>query len=169
MASVTHNKKKVSLDGDLPTLGKEAPDFTYVTKDWKEVSLFDVEADVKVIVAVPSVDTSVCAMETRKFNELMSSRKGVHTLVISKDLPPALGRFCGAEGIENVHAVSDFRYSDFGQEFGVEMIDGVLKNLLARSVFVLDSRNILRYMELVPDIAQEPNYDAVIKAVDKLL
>ncbi|MFN0202992.1 MAG: thiol peroxidase [Bacteroidia bacterium] len=169
MSNVTFKGKSVSLSGDMPDLGQDAPDFTFVNQKWEEVSLYDIDSDVKVILSIPSVDTGICAMETRKFNELMAAKDNVQTVVISKDLPTALSRFCASEGIENVQVGSDFRYNDFSEEFGLAMENGGLKGLLARAAFVLDKKNKIRYVELVPEIAQEPKYDAILAAVDKLL
>jgi thiol peroxidase len=107
-------------------------------------------------------------LETKKFNEAMSKMDNVVCLAITKDLPFALKRFCGAEGIENLKVVSDFRYGDFATEYNVEMVNSPLKNLLARAVFVLDKENKIRYIELVEDITYEPDYDKALAALAKL-
>lgn len=159
----------VNLLNKIPEVGKKAFDFTFVKTDLTEGSLYDLEEKVKVILSVPSLDTGVCQIETKKFNEKLSALDGVMGIVISKDLPFAMKRFCETEGIKNVFSGSDYRYQDFGQEFNVEMIDGPMKGLLARAVFVLDKENTIKYAELVPEITQEPDYDKAIEAVKSLL
>lgn len=154
---------------DITEVGMVAEDVTLVAKDLNEVSLYDIEEKVKVLISVPSLDTGVCQAETRKFNEELGKRKNVKGIIVSKDLPFASKRFCEAEGIQNVEAYSDYRYSDFGKEFGVEMVDGALKGLLARVVFVLNQENKIVHVEAAEDILKEPNYDAVLEAVDKLI
>lgn len=169
MDSVTLKGQQVMILEEFPAVGTKAEDVYYVKANLDEESLYDIDSKVKVLLAVPSLDTGVCQAETRKFNAELGKRKGVTGLVISKDLPFASKRFCEAEGIENIITGSDYRYGDFGKEFGVEMIEGALKGLLARSVFVLDEENTIRYAELVPEILDEPNYEAALKAVDELL
>ena len=158
----------VLLKGYIPEIGEIAPDFTYVQSDMVEKSLYDLEGLNKIILSMPSVDTGICALETKKFNEAVSKLENTVCLAITKDLPFALKRFCGAEGIENLKAVSDFRYSDFANEYNLEMVNSPLKNLLARAVFVLDKNNKITYIELVEDIVYEPNYDKALEAVAKL-
>ena len=158
----------VLLKGYIPEVGEVAPDFTFVQADMNEKSLYDFEGLNKIILSMPSVDTGICAMETKKFNEAVGKLDNVVCLAITKDLPFALKRFCGAEGIENVKAVSDFRYGDFANELNVEMVNSPLKTLLARAVFVLDKENRIQYVELVEDITYEPNYDKALEALSKL-
>ncbi|MFT6027055.1 MAG: thiol peroxidase [Bacteroidia bacterium] len=158
----------VLLKGYIPELGEIAPDFTYVQADMVEKSLYDLEGLNKIILSMPSLDTGICALETKKFNEAVAKLDNTICIAISKDLPFALKRFCAAEGIENVKAVSDFRYSDFANEYNVEMVNSPLKNLLARAVFVLDKKNKITYIELVEDIVHEPNYEKALEAVAKL-
>lgn len=159
---------RVLLKGFIPEVGEIVPDFTFVKSDMNELSLYDMKESNKVIISIPSVDTGICAMETKKFNEEIGKRKDAVCIAISKDLPFALKRFCGAEGIENVITGSDFRYNDFGNELNVEMVNGPLKNLLARAVFVLDKEHRIQYLELVEDITYEPNYDKALEALDAL-
>jgi len=159
----------IQLVDDVTEVGVVAQDVTFVTKDLNEVSLFDIEGDVKVLISVPSLDTGVCQAETRKFNAELGKRNGVKGLVISKDLPFASKRFCETEGIENIITLSDFRYGDFGKEFGTEMAEGALKGLLARVVFVLDKNNKVVHTEVSNDILEEPNYDNVLAKVDELI
>ncbi len=118
--------------------------------------------------AVPSLDTGVCAMETKKFNQKLADFSDVEAIVISKDLPFAMGRFCTTEGIENVISASDFRYNDFGSKYNTDMIEGPLKGLSSRAVFVLDRDNRIQYTELVPEITQEPDYDKAMEVVERL-
>jgi len=167
--STNFKGKPVNLLNKIPEAGKKAYDFTFVKTDLSESSLYDYDDKVKVIIAVPSLDTGVCQMETRKFNEKLAGMDHVIGIVISKDLPFAMKRFCETEGISNVMSGSDFRYSDFAQEYNAEMIDGPLKGLLARAVFVVDKEHNITYTELVPEITQEPDYDKVIEAVKALI
>ena len=159
----------IKLVDDVTEPGVKAEDVTFVTKDLNEISLFDIEGDVKVLISVPSLDTGVCQAETRKFNTELGKRNGVKGLVISKDLPFASKRFCETEGIENIITLSDYRYGDFGKEFGTEMTEGALKGLLARVVFVLDKDNNVVHTEISNDILEEPNYDNVLAKVDELI
>lgn len=168
MSSVTLKGKPVLLKGDIPPAGDTAPDFTFVKEDLTEASLYDIDAPVKVILSVPSLDTGTCAAETKRFNTELDNLPGVHTLVISMDLPFAMKRFCEAEGINNITIASDYRYKDFSQEYNVEILDGKLKGLNTRAVFVIDPENEVRYSELVPEIGDEPDYDSAMKVVKKL-
>jgi thiol peroxidase len=159
----------IKLVDDVTEAGVTAEDVTFVTKDLNEISLFDIEGDIKVLISVPSLDTGVCQAETRKFNTELGKRNGVKGLVISKDLPFASKRFCETEGIENIITLSDYRYGDFGKEFGTEMAEGALKGLLARVVFVLNKDNKVVHTEVSNDILEEPNYDNVLAKVDELI
>ncbi len=159
---------QVLLSGFIPEVKEIAPDFTFVMQDLTEKSLYDFEGLNKVILALPSLDTGICALETKKFNEKLATMNNVVCLVVSKDLPFAMKRFCAAEGIENVKPASDFRYGDFGKEYNLEMVNGPLKGLLARAVFILDKENRIHYVELVPDITYEPEYDKALKVLSKL-
>ena len=169
MLHVTLKGNTTSIKGDLPALGSTAPDFKFVKTDLSDASLYNEGSKIKVIIAVPSLDTGVCALETRQFNQKLANKENVTGVVISKDLPFAMRRFCETEGIKNIVSASDFRYDEFSQKFNTEIIDGPMKGLSARAVFVLDGQNVIRYTELVPEIGQEPDYDKVMAAVDKLL
>ena len=170
MSNVTLKGKTVLLKGDIPPAGDTAPDFTFVKADLSEASLYDYEGKVKVILALPSLDTGTCAMETKTFNKKLEAfGDKLECFVISKDLPFAMKRFCETEGIKNVQSISDYRYGDFATEYNVEILDGPLKGLLTRSVFIIDSENEIRYSELVPEITDEPNYDAAVKVIEKLV
>ncbi|MFT4753083.1 MAG: thiol peroxidase [Salibacteraceae bacterium] len=159
----------IQLVDDVTEVGVTAEDVTLVNKELNEISLFDLEADVKVLVSVPSLDTGVCQAETRRFNEELGKRKNTLALIVSKDLPFASKRFCETEGLDNVMPLSDYRYGDFGKEFGTEMVEGALKGLLARVVFVLDKENKVVLTEVSNDILEEPNYEVILNKVDEML
>ena len=160
--AVTMKGDPLTLLGTEPEVGDEAPDFTVVDGELEEVSLYDFEDQVVIIAAVPSVDTSVCAKETRKFNEKAASLSDdIQILTISMDLPFALDRFCSAEGIDQVATLSDHRDADFGESYGVLIKE---LRLLARSVFVVDRQGKITYKELVSEVTDEPNYDAALEA-----
>jgi len=161
--------RPVNLLDPLPEVNENAFDFTFVKTDLSEGTLYDYDNKIKVLLGVPSLDTGICQTETRKFNERLGAMEGVVGIVISKDLPFAMKRFCETEGITNIISASDFRYTDFTREYGTEMIDGPLKGLSARAIFVVDKENKIRYVELTPDITVEPDYDAVIEAVKSLM
>lgn len=158
---------EVKLQGNLPQAGQPAPEVHYVQADLSVGKLSDLKGRVVVLFSVPSVDTGVCATETRTFNQRLAGM-GATALAISADLPFALKRFCAAEGIDNVSGVSDFRFREM-DNYGVRMADGPLAGLLARVVFVVDKEGALRYTQVVPEITTEPDYDAVLAEVKKLL
>ena len=168
MATVTLKGNTIKLEGNLPAPGDPAPDFRLVKQDLTEVSLKDFSGKVKVLLAVPSLDTAVCAKETREFNQKLAGRADVAVIVASGDLPFAMKRYCAAEGVENVTTGSQFRDMNFSKAYGTHILEGGLTGLSARAVFVIDRSDKVSYTELVPDIGQEPNYDAVIAAVDKV-
>lgn len=159
----------VDLIDDLPEVNENAADFTFVKTDLSEASMYDFEGKIKVIISIPSIETVVCKKESRAFNERLNAKEGVVGLMISKDIPLALKRFCDAEGLNNIIPVSDFRYRDFSEEYGAEMVNGKFKGLLARAVFVVDQNNKIRYVELTPEVGVEPDYDKIMAAVDSLL
>lgn len=165
MANITMNGETVSTRAELPPVGVPAPDFTVVNTDLEEISLSDFEGPV-VLNIFPSLDTGICANSVRTFNEKAASLEGVTVLNISRDLPFAQGRFCGAEGIEDAIVASDFR-TTFGETYGVTMIDGPLQGLLSRAVVVLDAKHDIVYTEQVPEIKQEPDYEAALAALQK--
>ena len=165
MATVTLRGNPVQTSGDLPRKGSKAPDFKLVNPDLKDVSLADFAGKKKILNIYPSVDTPVCATSTRKFNEKASGLKDTVVICIAADLPFAFRRFCGAEGLGNVQTLSLMRGRDFGQKYGVELTSGPMQGLLARAIVVLDKDDKVVHTELVPEIAQEPNYDAALKAV----
>lgn len=162
MATTAFKGSPVHTTGDLPAEGSAAPAVELVGTDLAPVE--HPEGRRVVLNIFPSVDTGVCATSVRKFNELAAGLDNTSVICVSKDLPFALGRFCGAEGIENVTAASAFR-SDFGTDYGVTMTDGPLAGLLARSVVVLDETGTVIHSQLVPEITTEPDYDAAVAAL----
>ena len=158
----------VTLVGSFITPGTKAPDFSLVKNDLSEYRLNDNKGKYVVLNIFPSLDTGVCAMSVRQFNQMASELPNTTVLCISKDLPFAQSRFCTVEGIENVVPLSDFRNnSSFGEAYGVLMKDGPLQGLLARAVVVINPQGEVIYSELVPEITQEPNYEAVLKVIPK--
>jgi thiol peroxidase len=155
----------IHISGNLPEKGSAAPDFVLTKTDMSDVSLKDFKGKKLVLNIFPSIDTPVCAMSVRKFNEEASKLGNIAVLCISEDLPFAQARFCGAEGIKNVVMLSDLRKRDFGKKYGIEIVDGPIAGLLARSVLILDENGKVKYSQLVPEIAQEPDYEAVLQAL----
>lgn len=150
--------------GELPEVGSAAPDFTLTGADLGDVALAD-SAGTKLVLSIfPSVGTGVCAASVRRFNELAAGLEGTRVLCVSMDLPFALAGFCGAEGIEGVQVASAFR-SDFGETYGVRLVDSAFAGLLARAVLVLDEQGTVVHRQLVADIATEPDYDAALAAL----
>lgn len=162
MARTALGGTPVSTLGELPALGARAPGFELTGSDLSSVEL--PQGQRVVLNIFPSVDTGVCAASVRRFNELAAGLENTSVLCVSADLPFALARFCGAEGIENVTAASTFR-SSFGTDYGVSMVDGAFRGLLARSVVVLDESGTVVHTEVVPEIATEPDYDAALAAL----
>ena len=167
MAQVTLKGNPFPIKGDIPSSGSAA-DFTFVKDDLSEAKLSDFDA-VKVLIAVPSLDTGVCQTETRKFNEQLGQRSGVTGIVVSRDLPFAMKRFCETDGVANIVTASDFRDGDFVGKYNTEITEGPLKGLSARAVFVVNKDNEIVYSELVPEVGDEPDYDQAMAAVDQLL
>lgn len=164
MATVTLGGNPVNTNGSLPSVKQPLPSFTLVKEDLSETTNKDYLGKRLVLNIFPSIDTGTCAKSVRRFNELASSMSNTVVMNVSEDLPFAQKRFCGAEGVTNVQNGSCFR-SDFGNSFGVKILDGVLKGLLARAVVVVDEKGIVTHAELVSEIAQEPNYDAALAAL----
>jgi thioredoxin-dependent peroxiredoxin len=165
MATITLRGNAIQTNGDVPKVGADAPGFRLVGGDLKDVSLHDFAGKRKVLNIFPSVDTPTCATSVRKFNEKASALKDTVVLCISADLPFAQGRFCGAEGLKNVQNLSLMRGAAFAKDYGVLIENGPLAGLTARAVVVLDTDNKVLHSELVGEIANEPNYDAAIKAL----
>jgi thioredoxin-dependent peroxiredoxin len=164
MAEITFRGNPIHTVGDLPAVGSPAPAFTVTGGDLSDITLGDFYGQQLVLNIFPSIDTAVCAASVRAFNEKAAGREGVTVLNVSADLPFAQGRFCGAEGIEGVKNGSVFR-SDFGEMYGVTMAESPLRGLLSRAVVVVDPEGNVAYTEQVPEIAQEPNYDAALAAL----
>lgn len=164
MATTAFKENPVRTTGELPAEGTSAPAFSLVGTDLSEVSSETFAGRRVVLNIFPSVDTGVCAASVRRFNEIAAGLKNTTVVCVSKDLPFALGRFCGAEGIENVVAASAFR-SSFGEDFGLTQAEGPLQGLLARAVVVLDADGSVLHTQLVPEITTEPDYDAAVAAL----
>ncbi|WP_417552917.1 thiol peroxidase [Marinomonas fungiae] len=163
MATVTLQGNPIETVGELPRVGVHAPNFELVKTDLSTTSLSDYSGKKLVLNIFPSVDTGVCAASVRKFNEALSSLENTVVLCVSADLPFALARFCGAEGLENVVSGSSFR-ANFGKDYGVEFVTGPLTGLLSRSVVVINEQGEVVYTEQVSETAEEPNYDAALAA-----
>jgi len=164
MATLLHREVEVHTVGDLPVVGKRLPAFTLTGNDLADFDQ-DVIAGRRVILNIfPSVDTGVCAMSVRRFNELAAGLENTLVLCVSEDLPFAQARFCGAEGITNVVTGSSFR-SDFGHDYGVTLVDGRMRGLLSRAVVVAGADGTILYTEQVPNIGTEPQYDAALAAL----
>jgi thioredoxin-dependent peroxiredoxin len=166
MAQITLQGNAIHSIGELPAIGSQAKDFSLVSSDLSEKSLDNYKGKKVVLNIFPSIDTGVCAASARRFNQEASSLGNTVVVNISKDLPFALGRFCAAEGLDNVDVLSDFR-GTFGTDYGVILTDSPLKGLLSRSVIILDETGKVTYTEQVPEIVQEPNYEealAVLKS-----
>ncbi len=164
MATTALKGNPVTTVGELPAVGSKAPEFTVTGTDLGEFSFSDLPGRV-VLNIFPSIDTGVCAASVRRFNELAAGLDNTTVLCVSKDLPFAQARFCGAEGIEDVRVGSAFR-TDFGETYGVTLADGPMKGLLARAVVVVDADGKVSYTQVVPEIGQEPDYDAAVAALD---
>lgn len=151
--------------GNLPAVGSTAPDFIFTSADMKDVKLADYKGKNIVLNIFPSVDTNVCAASVHEFNKLAASIDNTVIFCVSKDLPFAQKRFCGAGGIDKVYLVSDFRSRGFGKAYGVELQDSSFAGLFARAVVVIDPTGKVKYTELVPQIGEEPDYDSALKAI----
>ena len=162
MASITLKNNPISTSGNLPNIGEEAKDFSLIGKDLKEVTLSDFKGERIVMNIFPSVDTGVCAISVKTFNEKAGSLTNTKVLCISRDLPFAQNRFCGAENIENVLTLSDFANGSFGKDYGLTIIDGALANLHSRCIVVLDESHKIIHTEQVDEITSEPNYETAL-------
>jgi len=165
MAQITLQGNPFHTSGELPRLGSVSPEFRLVKTDLSESALKDYAGKRLVLNVFPSLDTPVCATSIRTFNKRASESPNTVVLCVSKDLPFAASRFCTTEGLGNVVPASAFRSAEFGQDFGLEIVDGPLKGLLARAVVVLDEKGIVRHAQLVGEIAQEPDYDAALSVL----
>ncbi|WP_309613673.1 thiol peroxidase [Flavobacterium sp.] len=165
MASVLFGGNPVNTNGELPIVGSKAPDFKLLTTNLSNVRLSDFAGKKLVLNIFPSIDTATCATSVRKFNADASKLPNTKVLCISRDLPFAQTRFCGAEGLENVINLSDFNTGNFGKEYGLEFIEGAFAGLHSRVVIVIDENGIIKYTEQVPNTSNEPNYEAAIAAL----
>ena len=167
MATITHRGNPIHTSGELPAAGSKAPDFKLTGSDLKDVGLADYKGKVKVLNINPSLDTGICALSAKRFDAEIAKLPGSIVLNVSRDLPYAASRFCKGEGLTTIVPLSEMRGRDFGKAYGVEITDGLLAGLLARSVVVIDANDKVVYTEQVPEIAQEPNYVAALDAVKK--
>ena len=165
MPQIKIGDSTVNVKGELPKVGSQAPDFTMAGVDLKDVTLKSLAGKNIILNIFPSIDTRVCAMSVREFNKRATDHPENAVLCISKDLPFAFRRFCGAEGITNVISLSDFRNQGFTENYGVEMLDGSMAGLFARAIVVIDKNGKVKHTELVPVIGQEPNYDAALESI----
>jgi thioredoxin-dependent peroxiredoxin len=168
MSKVTLGGNPITVAGIFPKAGDAAPEFSLTNKDLKDLGLKDFAGKRKVLNIVPSLDTPVCAKSTRIFNEKAGGVASTVVLVISADLPFAMSRFCGSEGLNNVVTLSTLRGRDFHVKYGVDITDGPLRGLTARGVVVLDENDKVLHAELVPEIKQEPSYDAALEALKQV-
>ena len=165
MASITLKGSPINTNGELPAVGSTAPDFKLVDASLADITLADYAGKKKLLNIVPSLDTPVCATSTKKFNDFASAHDDTVMLMVSADLPFAMSRFCSAEGADNVISLSLMRSKSFAKNYGVLIQDGPLAGITARAIVVLDADNKVLYTELVPEIAQEPDYEAAIAAL----
>ena len=165
MAEITLHGDPFHTCGELPAPGAPAPDFRLTDSDLKDLSLADFKGRRKLISSVPSLDTPVCALSTRKFNERAEQENAAVFLIVSADLPFAMKRFCGAEQTEKVKTLSMMRDRSFAKDYGLLIEDGPLAGLCARAILVLDEQDLVLYQQLVPEIADEPDYEAAFLAL----
>lgn len=165
MAQITFKGTPVNTRGDLPKVGSPAPDFTLTKIDLSDVALADFKGKRVVLNIFPSIDTPVCATSVRRFNQEASKLDNCAVLCVSRDLPFAHARFCGAEGLNEVVSASDFRTGSFGEGYGVVIAEGPLQGLLSRAVVIVDEKGTVVYTQQVPEIAEEPDYAAALKAL----
>lgn len=165
MAKITLKGNPFKTSGKLPKIGKKAPKFSLIKSDLSKAKLKDFKGSKVILNIFPSLDTGTCAASVRKFNEEAGKLENTKVLCISRDLPFAQARFCGAEGLENVITLSDFASGKFGKAYGLTIKDGPLANLHSRAIVVLNEEGVVTYTEQVPEIVDEPNYEAALKAL----
>ena len=165
MATTKLKGNEVELSGAEVNVGDKAPVVTVVAKDLSDVQVGGENGKSQVVVVVPSLDTPVCAAETRKFNEEAAKMENAEVIVVSMDLPFAMGRFCTTEGIENLTVGSDFRAKAFAKSYGVLIASGALAGVTCRAIFVINASGVITYKEICPEITEEPNYDAALAAL----
>ncbi len=162
MATITLEGNEIHTVGDLPAVGSDAPAFTLTNAEMGETSLADFAGKRVILNVFVAIDTGICAESTRRFNAAAGSLDNTVVLCISADLPPTLGRFCGAENLDNVITLSTFRNPEFGQDYGLAIADGPIRGLCSRCVIIVDENGKVIHTEQVPEIAQEPDYDAAL-------
>ena len=167
MATITLNGNPIHTIGHLPTVGRIAPPFRLTAADLSDTGLESLKGTKKILNIVPSLDTGVCAASARRFNAEVAKLNNVVVLNISADLPFAQKRFCESESLKNILTLSTMRSRPFGKDYGVQFVDGPFAGLLSRAVLVLNAGNIIIYTEQVPEISQEPNYDAALATLRK--
>ena len=165
MAEVSWRGLIVNTEGELPQVGSRAPDFMLSAQDLSDLHLSDFTGKNLILNIFPSIDTKTCATSVRTFNAKVTNEDNTVVLCVSVDLPQAQARFCGAENIENVQTGSAFRSPDFGKDYGVIIKDSFRRGLMARAIVVIDGKGIVKHTELVPEVAQQPDYDAALAAV----
>lgn len=165
MAQITLKGNAINTLGNLPEIGTKAPNFELVANDLSVKALADFAGKKVVLNIFPSLDTATCAASVRRFNTEASKLENTVVLCISKDLPFAQARFCGAEGLDQVHTLSDFRDGNFGKSYNVEIVDGPLAALESRAVVIVDEKGTVTYTQQVPEIVDEPNYEEALKAL----
>jgi len=165
MAQITFKGSPINTSGSLPKIGSAAPDFRVVKADLTPMSLREFKGKKVILNIFPSIDTGVCAASVRRFNVEATKLTDTVVLCISKDLPFAQKRFCAAEGLDNVITGSEFRDSNFGNVYGVRIVDGPLEGLFSRAIVIVDEKGTVRYTEQVPEIAQEPDYERALAAL----
>ncbi len=165
MATITFKGSPIHTQGELPNVGAKAPDFKLTGSDLSEKSLSDFKGKNVVLNIFPSVDTGICAASVRHFNQSASGLDNTVVLCISKDLPFAQGRFCAAEGLENVVTLSEYKNSNFSNDYQIKMTDGPLEGLMSRAVVVIGTDGNVKYTEQVTEIAQEPDYENALASL----
>ena len=162
--TISHRGTSIEVDGHLPAVGSQAPDFKLTANDLSEITLSDYAGKNLILNIFPSIDTPTCAQSTRRFNEELAALENTEVLCISADLPFAQSRFCGAEGLERVQTGSTFK-SSFATDYGVQILSGKLEALTTRAVVVIGTDGVVTHVELVPEIGQEPDYSAALAAI----
>ena len=165
MAAITLGGNPINTNGELPKIGSKAIDFQLIKTDLSTSTLADYAGSKVLLNIFPSIDTGTCATSVRTLNAKASALHNTKVLCISRDLPFAQNRFCGAEGLENVISLSDFKTGKFGKDYGLEIVDGIFTSLHSRVVIILDENGTVIYTEQVPEIANEPNYDTALAAL----
>jgi thioredoxin-dependent peroxiredoxin len=166
MADITLFGEAIETWGELPVVGTKAPTFTLVTGDLSTKSLADYKGRKLIINIFPSIDTSTCALSVRRFNETAKDLDNTTVLCVSRDLPFAQSRFCAAEGLDNVETLSDYRNDNFGENYGVMINGSKLSGLHSRAIVVIDEEGTVKYTEQVPELKDEPNYEAAVAALN---